>query len=75
MRLTLVARSAVFGSLLWAVPLSAFAQGTDSTSSPQCSAARLVGTWQRVSLLRNALSVQPPTLRSLSSLARMVTGR
>jgi hypothetical protein len=27
---------------------------------PQCSAARLVGTWERVSLLRNALSVQPP---------------
>ncbi len=60
MRLTLVARSAVFGSLLLAVPLCAFAQGTDTKSSPQCSAARLVGTWQRVSLLRNALSVQPP---------------
>jgi hypothetical protein len=26
----------------------------------QCSATRLVGTWERVSLLRNALSVQPP---------------
>ena len=25
-----------------------------------CSAERLVGTWERVSLLRNALSVQPP---------------
>jgi hypothetical protein len=60
MRLTLVARSAVFGSLLLAVPLCALAQGTDTQSSPQCSAARLVGTWQRVSLLRNALSVQPP---------------
>jgi hypothetical protein len=60
MRLKLVARSAVFGSLLLAVPPCTFAQGTDTTSSPQCSAARLVGTWQRVSLLRNALSVQPP---------------
>lgn len=27
---------------------------------PLCSASRLVGTWERVSLLRNALSVQPP---------------
>lgn len=27
---------------------------------PQCSAARLAGTWERISLLRNALSVQPP---------------
>jgi hypothetical protein len=26
----------------------------------ECSAPRLVGTWERVSLLRNALSVQPP---------------
>jgi hypothetical protein len=27
---------------------------------PTCSAARLVGTWERISLLRNGLSVQPP---------------
>jgi hypothetical protein len=26
----------------------------------QCTAEKLVGTWERVSLLRNALSVQPP---------------
>lgn len=35
-------------------------QGTQSSQGPQCSASRLVGTWERVSLLRNALSVQPP---------------
>jgi hypothetical protein len=31
-----------------------------TTSSPTCAAPRLVGTWERISLLRNALSVQPP---------------
>ncbi len=31
-----------------------------TTSSPTCTAPRLVGTWERISLLRNALSVQPP---------------
>jgi hypothetical protein len=36
------------------------AQTPQAPQSPQCSASRLVGTWERVSLLRNALSVQPP---------------
>jgi hypothetical protein len=31
-----------------------------TNSSPVCTAPRLVGTWERISLLRNALSVQPP---------------
>jgi hypothetical protein len=35
-------------------------QGTQAARGAQCSASRLVGTWERVSLLRNALSVQPP---------------
>jgi hypothetical protein len=35
-------------------------QTPQTPQSPQCSASRLVGTWERVSLLRNALSVQPP---------------
>jgi len=38
----------------------AFAQPPQSPQGPQCTASRLVGTWERVSLLRNALSVQPP---------------
>jgi len=29
-------------------------------ADPRCSTARLVGTWERISLLRNGLSVQPP---------------
>ena len=36
------------------------AEGGQTTQGPQCTAARLVGTWERISLLRNALSVQPP---------------
>jgi hypothetical protein len=32
---------------------------TSAVAQP-CTAERLVGTWERVSLLRNALSVQPP---------------
>jgi hypothetical protein len=31
-----------------------------TTSSPTCTATGLVGTSERISLLRNALSVQPP---------------
>lgn len=37
---------------------TAFAQAP--VPSPLCSAPRLVGTWERISLLRNGLSVQPP---------------
>lgn len=39
---------------------SALAQAPPGPQGPQCTATRLVGTWERVSLLRNALSVQPP---------------
>jgi hypothetical protein len=61
MRLHLVPRIAA----LWALPLvlvapHAFAQPSQAASGAQCSAARLVGTWERISLLRNGLSVQPP---------------
>jgi hypothetical protein len=70
MRLRLVQRSAA----LWAIPLVAFATPTfaqqasgsgapsqsPAAASPQCSVERLVGTWERISLLRNGLSVQPP---------------
>lgn len=61
MRLHLVPRMAA----LWAVPLvlvvpHASAQPSPTAPGAQCSAARLVGTWERISLLRNGLSVQPP---------------
>jgi len=36
------------------------AQQPSAGQGPQCTTSRLVGTWERVSLLRNALSVQPP---------------
>ena len=39
---------------------SVLAQTPPAAQSPQCTRERLVGTWERVSLLRNALSVQPP---------------
>jgi hypothetical protein len=42
------------------VSAPAWAQGTPSPQGPQCTVSRLVGTWERISLLRNALSVQPP---------------
>jgi hypothetical protein len=46
---------------LMAVPAPAQpAVAPPKISNPQCSAERLAGTWERVSLLRNALSVQPP---------------
>jgi len=44
--------------LLVAAPV--LAQNTATAQGPQCTKERLVGTWERVSLLRNALSVQPP---------------
>jgi hypothetical protein len=44
--------------LLLATP--ADAQPAAAPSEGRCSATRLVGTWERISLLRNALSVQPP---------------
>jgi hypothetical protein len=33
---------------------------SQASQGPQCTPGRLIGTWERVSLLRNALSVQPP---------------
>ncbi len=36
------------------------AQPPAASQGPPCTPSRLVGTWERVSLLRNALSVQPP---------------
>jgi hypothetical protein len=60
MRPKLVTRHVVFWVVLCLAPAAGFAQATAAKPGPQCSAARLVGTWERVSLLRNALSVQPP---------------
>ena len=65
MRLRLVACHVAVWSGLCGVSTALSAQGSAGAaqppaSSPQCSAPRLVGTWERVSLLRNALSVQPP---------------
>jgi hypothetical protein len=48
------------GLLVAALPAPAAGQTNQSSPSPVCTTARLVGTWERVSLLRNALSVQPP---------------
>jgi Lipocalin-like domain len=48
------------GLLVAALPAPAAGQTTQPSPSPVCTMARLVGTWERVSLLRNALSVQPP---------------
>jgi hypothetical protein len=45
-------------SVLVSPPDTAF--GGQGTSGAQCTADRLVGTWERISLLRNGLSVQPP---------------
>jgi hypothetical protein len=42
------------------VSLVAQAHQPAAGQGPQCTTSRLVGTWERVSLLRNALSVQPP---------------
>jgi len=53
-------RHAALLAVSYALAAPALAQDAPKTQSPQCSAARLVGTWERVSLLRNALSVQPP---------------
>jgi hypothetical protein len=50
------------GKAAWRLaPLaSVFLLAATPASAQPCSAERLVGTWERVSLLRNALSVQPP---------------
>ena len=48
----------VMSVLLMAPPV--LAQTPPAAQGPQCTKERLVGTWERVSLLRNALSVQPP---------------
>jgi hypothetical protein len=48
------------GLLAAARPAPADGQTNQPAPSPACTTARLVGTWERVSLLRNALSVQPP---------------
>jgi hypothetical protein len=52
-------RNAVLVSLLLVAP-PVLAQQPAAGQGPQCTTSRLVGTWERVSLLRNALSVQPP---------------
>jgi hypothetical protein len=52
-------RNAVLVSLLLVAP-PVLAQPPAAGQGPQCTTSRLVGTWERVSLLRNALSVQPP---------------
>ncbi len=52
------ARIIVVACLLVAAP--AFSQTSTPPADPDCSASRLVGTWERISLLRNGLSVQPP---------------
>jgi Lipocalin-like domain len=52
-----IALATVYGAL--ATPI-AQAQQPAAGQGPQCTRSRLVGTWERVSLLRNALSVQPP---------------
>jgi hypothetical protein len=59
MRLHLIARSMTVAAFVLAAP-PILAQAPSSAQSSQCSPTRLVGTWERVSLLRNALSVQPP---------------
>jgi hypothetical protein len=52
-------RNVIFLSFLFAAS-PALAQTSPTGAGPQCTKERLVGTWERVSLLRNALSVQPP---------------
>lgn len=52
-------RNAVLLSILLVAP-PVLAQQPPAGQGPQCTTSRLVGTWERVSLLRNALSVQPP---------------
>ena len=52
-------RNAVLLSLVL-VASPVLAQQPPSGQGPQCTTSRVVGTWERVSLLRNALSVQPP---------------
>jgi len=52
-------RNVLVASVLLAAP-AASAQTPARMPDPQCTAERLIGTWERVSLLRNALSVQPP---------------
>ena len=51
---------ACVGALSAAGGRSMLAQAPQTPQGPQCTASRLVGTWERVSLLRNAVSVQPP---------------
>lgn len=61
MRLLFIARYMALGGVLSAlVSPPVFAQGAPPAQGPQCSSSRLVGTWERISLLRNGLSVQPP---------------
>jgi hypothetical protein len=52
-------RSIVIASFLVLCALQP-AESGQTNQSPHCTAERLVGTWKRISLLRNALSVQPP---------------
>ena len=51
-------RNVILSFVLVASPVAA--QQPPTSQGPQCTPSRLVGTWERVSLLRNALSVQPP---------------
>ena len=60
MRLQLLRCAALFAVSCALVTPALAQEPAKPASSPTCTAARLVGTWERVSLLRNALSVQPP---------------
>ena len=60
MRLPLGRYAALFAVSCALVTPALAQEPAKPAASPTCTAARLVGTWERVSLLRNALSVQPP---------------
>jgi Lipocalin-like domain len=52
-------RSLLIASFALVAP-PVLAQAPSTAQGPQCTTERLVGTWERISLLRNGLSVQPP---------------
>lgn len=53
-------RTSILALFCALVPTVVGSQTPAANPGPQCSASRLVGTWERISLLRNGLSVQPP---------------